>query len=579
METHLHHPTPTKRWLQALLRTLLALALLLPRLLDLSRYVTVDEPLWLIRSANFYQALAAGDWQDTFQREHPGVTILWAGTLGFLLRFPEYAHLANAKVVNPEALDEFLGQHQHTSLGLLVAGRLVAVLGVTMAVLLALPFLARLVGWLPAALAIFLVALDPYFIALSRLLHLDGPLAAWMLLSLLSFMSYLYAGRRTLDLLVAAVSAGLAWLTKSPALFLIPFYGLLVLLELLGQWRQAGWARLREWRAALADIWRAGKPYLLWLLLGSAVFVLLWPAMWVDPLNSLARIFSQATIYAAEGQDSATFFMGTVYQAGQSPWFFYPLSLLWRLTPPVTIGLLLALLAWLFPRRAGLAPDHKRVIQVLSLFILLFLVLITLSQKKADRYQIPVQPALCIIAALGWVTWMGAFVRQAQAHFRSGRLNHLAQNPGPWLALGGVLLVAWQLLGPLQTFPYYDYYNDLLGGSQSATAVMMIGRGEGLDQAARYLNSLPNASKLVAMARYNKGCVSYYFNGRVLGMEDDASLAILQKADYVIMYIHQWQRQIPSQEALDTLKTLKPVFVARIGGLDYAEVYDMKSAK
>jgi Dolichyl-phosphate-mannose-protein mannosyltransferase len=578
MKTQLLRPSHKLRWLQAFLLFLLALALLLPRLLQLSHYVTVDEPLWLIRSANFYHALAAGDWKDTFQREHPGVTIMWAGTLGFLLRFPDYARLADAQVVNPEVLDEFLGQHQHTSLGLLVAGRLVAVLGVTLAVLLALPFLARLVGWLPATLAIFLVALDPYFIALSRLLHLDGPVAAWMLLSLLSFMSYLYQGRRRLDLLVSAVSAGLAWLTKSPALFLIPFCGLLVLLQLLGQWRQSDWTQLREWRAALANAWQAAGPYLLWLLLGSAVFVLLWPAMWVDPLNSLARIFSQATTYAAEGQDSATFFMGAVYQAGQSPWFFYPVSLLWRLTPLVTIGLLLALLALLFPRRASLSPDYKKTILVLSLFTILFVVLITLSQKKADRYQIPVQPALCILAALGWVTWLRALLRQARTRFRSSRLNNLMQNSGIWLAIGSGLLVLWQLLGPLQTFPYYDYYNDLLGGSQAATSVMMIGRGEGLDQAARYLNSLPNASKLVAMARYNKGCVSYYFNGRVLGMEDDASLDDLKKADFVIMYIHQWQRQIPSKEALDYLKTLKPVFVARIGGLDYAEVYDMKDA-
>jgi hypothetical protein len=579
MKTNILQLFPKMRWLQVLLFLLLVLAMLLPRLLQLSRYTTVDEPLWLIRSANFYQALAAGDWKDTFQQGHPGVTIMWAGTIGFLLRFPDYARLADFQLVNPEALDEFLGQHQHTSLGLLVAGRLIAILGVTLAVLLALPFLARLVGWLPAFLAIFLVALDPYFIALSRLLHLDGPVAAWMLLSLVSFMSYLYTGRRRLDLLISAASAGLAWLTKSPALFLIPFYGLLVLLQLLGHWRQAGWTQLREWTGAPGDLWRAGRPYLLWLLVGGAVFVLLWPAMWVDPLNTLARILSQATTYAAEGQDSATFFMGAVYQAGQSPWFFYPLSLLWRLTPPVTIGVLLALLALLLPRQACLAPEHKRVVQVLSLYTILFVVLITISAKKADRYQIPVQPALCVMAALGWVTWLKALLQRLQRRFLSGSTESLSLNPAIWLAGGAGLLVAWQLLAPLQTFPYYDYYNDLLGGSRAAISAMMIGRGEGLDQAARYLNSLPNASKLIAMARYNKGSVSYYFNGRVLGMEDDASLADLQKADYVIMYIHQWQRQIPSKEALDYLKSLKPVFVARIGGLDYAEVYDMKGAR
>jgi hypothetical protein len=226
-----------------------------------------------------------------------------------------------------------------------------------------------------------------------------------------------------------------------------------------------------------------------------------------------------------------------------------------------------------------LSPEHKRVIQVLILYTILFVVLITISQKKADRYQIPVQPALCIMAALGWLTWLKALLPRLQRRFLSGHTQALALNPGVWLAGGAGLLVVWQMLAPLQTFPYYDYYNDMLGGSRAATAVMMIGRGEGLDQAARYLNSLPDPTKLVAMARYNKGSVSYYFNGRVLGMEDDASLADLQKADYVIMYIQQWQRQIPSKGARDYLKTLNPVFVARIGGLDYAEVYDMKGAR
>jgi hypothetical protein len=216
---------------------------------------------------------------------------------------------------------------------------------------------------------------------------------------------------------------------------------------------------------------------------------------------------------------------------------------------------------------------------VVILYTILFVVLITISQKKADRYQIPVQPALCIMAALGWLTWLKALLPRLQMRLHSGRTQGLILNPSLWLASEGGLLVAWQLLAPLQTFPYYDYYNDLLGGNQAATAMMMIGRGEGLDQAARYLNSLPDPAKIVAMARYNKGSVSYYFHGRVLGMEDNASLADLQKADYVIMYIQQWQRQIPSKEALDYLKTLKPVFVARIGGLDFVEVYDMKDAR
>ena len=58
-------------------------------------------------------------------------------------------------------------------------------------------------------------------------------------------------------------------------------------------------------------------------------------------------------------------------------------------------------------------------------------------------------------------------------------------------------VIFWQMLGVLQTAPYYmNYYNPLLGGDRTAPGVMMIGRGEGLDLAAHYLNRLPDARNL-----------------------------------------------------------------------------------
>ncbi len=70
---------------------LLFLAAWVPRVLALDAFVTPDEPLWLFRSANFYQAISQGDFAHTFQKEHPGVTVTWAGTLGFLKLLPGYA--------------------------------------------------------------------------------------------------------------------------------------------------------------------------------------------------------------------------------------------------------------------------------------------------------------------------------------------------------------------------------------------------------------------------------------------------------------------------------------------------------
>src|SRR5262245_53758110 len=81
-------------WYTLLILLALFAAAWLPRSLALDRFVTADERLWLTRSANFYRALTHGDLAGTFQREHPGVTVMWAGTFGFVTNFPDYAHMA-----------------------------------------------------------------------------------------------------------------------------------------------------------------------------------------------------------------------------------------------------------------------------------------------------------------------------------------------------------------------------------------------------------------------------------------------------------------------------------------------------
>jgi Dolichyl-phosphate-mannose-protein mannosyltransferase len=561
------------RWIQAAVMLFLILALALPRLTALDRYVTIDEPRWLMNSANFYQALWTRDWKNTYQLEHPGVTITWAGTLGFLWKFPGYVKLANGQFTNEIKFQQFLISKSHTALDLLVAGRVFTALAVILVLLLAFPLMVRLAGWGLALMASFLIALDPYFIALSRLLHLDGLVAALMLLSLLAFLRYLDKGRRKRDLVLSGVAAGLSWLTKSPALFLIPFIGLLMFIELIRTRIFIGPVELRNRAGWLRSIWEAVRPWMAWLALGMLVFILLWPVMWVDPVGTVVRIFTQATDYALEGNSHVTFFAGQVIDVGRSVWYYYPLSILWRFAPPVLIGVLILAFACLFPDKFGLSSDHRRMAWVMGLFILLFIIFITLSQKKADRYQIPVQPPLCILAALGWLTLLERAGTWAEQRFPGAPVR--LSKP----LLGGVIVFI-QLLGVLQTAPYYmNYYNPLLGGDRAAPGVMMIGRGEGLDQAARYLNSLPDARNLRVFAWYGEGPFNYYFKGKTSLIEENTALNDLLKADYVVIYIHQWQRQTPSKEVLEFFARLTPVYVARIGNLDYAQVYDMRNAK
>jgi 4-amino-4-deoxy-L-arabinose transferase-like glycosyltransferase len=561
------------RWIHAAALILLILALALPRLTALDRYVTIDEPTWLMNSANFYQALWTRDWKNTYQLEHPGVTITWAGTLGFLWKFPGYVKLVNGQFNKEDKFRQFLVSKSHTALDMLVAGRTFTALAVIFVLLLAFPLMVRLAGWGLALLAFLLIALDPYFIALSKLLHLDGLVTALMLLSLLAYLRYLDKGRQKRDLLLSGVAAGLSWLTKSPAFFLIPFMGLLVLIELFNSWKRIGIVDLRNRATWLRSIWAAASPWLVWLIIGGIVFILLWPAMWVDPIGTLSQVFGGATGYALEGNSHITFFAGQVIDVGQSVWYYYPLSILWRITPPVLIGVLVLAVACLFPKKFSLSRDHRRMAWVMGLFTLLFIIFITLSQKKADRYQIPVQPALCIQAAIGWYVLFERLGDWVGLRFPGAPLRLL-------MPLFGGVIVFWQLLGVLQTAPYYmNYYNPLLGGDRAAPGVMMIGRGEGLDQAARYLDSLPNARNLRVYAWYGEGPFSYYFDGETIIIEANTALSDLLNADYAVLYIHQWQRQLPSKEVLDFFAQMTPVYVARIGNLDYAKVYDLRNAK
>ncbi|MCK5429102.1 MAG: hypothetical protein KAI94_06500, partial [Anaerolineales bacterium] len=116
--------------LKALPLIIVLLALWLPRGLALDRFVTVDEPRWLMRSANFYRALYLGNFKDTFQKEHPGVTITWAGTAGFLWRFPGYARVAEKQLKNTYKLENILKIHKHYSLEILEAGRFFVVFAI-----------------------------------------------------------------------------------------------------------------------------------------------------------------------------------------------------------------------------------------------------------------------------------------------------------------------------------------------------------------------------------------------------------------------------------------------------------------
>ena len=543
---------------RALVLAALVLALWVPRALALDRFATFDEHLWLSRSANFICALAQGDYRNTFQREHPGVTTMWAGTLGLLWRAPGYT--SGCEQVGKREHEQVLREAGYDPVALLAAGRLFVVLGISAALVLGYLYARRLVGELPAIVGFLLVAFDPFHLAHSRLLHVDGLLASLMFLSALAWMCFVRE-RRMSALVVSGIAAGLSFLTKSAALFLVPYAGLLTLMQV--------WTDRKSTRVG-ALAWRAGWTLALWGAVGACVFLALWPAMWADPVGTFTQVLDLAQDYSTRGHPNPVFFNRVLYEDGSldaSFVHFYPLSYLWRGTPTVLVGLVLAFAALLM--RRGTEAATRRVTIDLLLYVLFFGVMINLSAKKFDRYLLPAYGPLDLVAGMGWVAalrWLGG-----------RRFGYLSRR-----ALSAVLVIAIavQITVALRTYPYYlSYFNPLMGGSQKASQVLMVGWGEGLDRAARYLNDKPNSDELYVMSWYYPGCFSYFFKGisRDLPYQgwEDIHFQEALNADYaVVYYAHQLQRYAPKQ-LLDYLLPQAYERAIWINGLEYVRIYEM----
>ncbi|HQY92048.1 glycosyltransferase family 39 protein [Caldilinea sp.] len=554
----------------------------LPRTLALDAYVSPDERKWLARSANFTYAVSHADYAQTFQREHPGVTVMWAGTLGLLSEYPAYAQEAPGYFTwEQENLEAWLQANtEHTPLELLAAGRRWIALGVALTLWLSIFPLHRLLGRNAAHLAFIFLAVDPFGVALSRQLHPDGFVASFIFLALIYFFAWLYAGQRRRDLVISGVVMGLAWLTKTPAALLVPIAGVLVAAQ--------GWRVWRRRHRTLPDdpygdadeiaAQRGGSPlaprpsqlmigYMLWGVIAVATFFLLWPAMWVDPAGSLLRMATEMEAYV-EGHVNPNFFWG---QPTADPgFFFYAVALFFRTTPGVLIGLVAA--AVFYVRRDWTFAElrTRRTVRAFTFFVLVFVAAMTVPAKKFDRYILPVFLALDVLAALGWLA-LSQLPWRVDATAWQRRLRVIS----PTAAL---LTVAFLLHGvfTVLTYPYYlTYYNPLAGGARTAPYALFVGWGEGLDAAARWLNAQPGSETFRVAAWYADGPFSYFSNSQAVPMGYSSPLSWLD-TDYAVTYVNQWQRQLPAPEAVAWFAAQTPAYEVREDGLTLARVYDLR---
>ena len=524
-------PSSICRWAISLF---LFLTAFLPRAIQ-----PVSRPLvWYLRSAHFIEAVLAGDWANTVYSEHPGVGLMWPVGIALKLYWTLSGVTPAAHSVPPDFEPiHFFGPVPIAEIGAgVVALALLTALGIVTAYLL----LRRLFDPATATAAGFLLALSPYYLAQSKVLHLDAWMATVMLLSALTLLVY-RREKRIRWLFLSGALGGLALLIKTPALFLVPFTGLVLLVDLF-----RSQSAIRNPQSAIRDL-------LIWLLLAGLVIVALWPVMWVEPARGLAAVKWGLVHHATTAHDTPTFFLGQVTTSDPGP-LFYAVTLLFRSSEVELVFLLVAAVFGLrhLLRHRRLSPAGTDLLLLMA-YAFFFLAQMDLGAKKMGRYILPALLALDVVGAAGIAAW---------AHALAGQRRRLAT----------ALLALPLLIQAALVLPHHPYYgtafNLLAGGQTAAARAILIGEeGEGLADLAAYLNGRPDAADLTVAAQ-----LKHVFNQTFAGETVD----IDQPADYLVFHRNYTRRDYKVEQWGDLWERYSartPERSAAFGGVTYAWLY------
>jgi hypothetical protein len=436
-------------------------------------------------------------------------------------------------------------------LDVLVAVRLPMVL-LTSAGVVAFYYLARRLAteWV-AMLFALLLALDPHFIALSRVLGHDAPAGLFVGLSLLAFLLALRESGEEVHsssqfgwgwLVASGVLAGLAWLSKSPAFFLVPFVGLVVVVE---AWRRG--TSVRIWLLRLA----------VWVAVAWVVLVVVWPAGWIDPIGAPYSVVHNAFLSATDKVESAAEGYWLVPNLGP---FYYLVNGAFKVSPLAMLGLIAWV--WLIVSRRRKTSSFEWWLLV---FAVLFTVFMTVGGKRSNRYIFPAWPALYLLAAAGIVQISESANTCTARRRKCQQISRSANQRRYRYSILGVLLLL-VVLPALITYPYYlTYFNPLLGGSLTAPRLVKIGWGEGLDQVGQWLDDQPDDPAL-RVGSYYASALAPFFRGKIRDVTDGG-------LDYVVLYLKQAQGGYPLPSILRYFDAEEPLQTVRLDGIEYARIY------
>ncbi|MDO9301417.1 MAG: hypothetical protein Q7T89_08535, partial [Anaerolineales bacterium] len=205
-----------------------------------------------------------------------------------------------------------------------------------------------------------------------------------------------------------------------------------------------------------------------------------------------------------------------------------------------------------------------------------FILIFGIAQgRDSPHYILASYLALNLLAALGWFY----IIKRLADNFASSRREQIQ-----YASL--FLLIFAQSWSAISFHPYYfSYRNPILDTTGMYAQFPQKPYGEGLELAAQYLGSLPNAKDSVALTYYARGCFSYFYPGETTrfkpyyvdaGYEKDFIKAI-HSADYLVLYYANQGKIEKYAPLFDTLSVVQPLHEIWMDGYKYVVIYEVSA--
>lgn len=308
-----------------------------------------DSFKWKARIYDFGSGVFNLNLEQTVQKYHPGVTLLWVGTASVKVYNFTYSNILQ-KVPQDDSAEFLFSLNFYQILFL--------VLFLAFLILKSHQYLSEILGSVKSLLILSIVSLDPFFLSLTTTLHLDGLLNLLLLNTILTFYLYL-DGKGYKYIYLSGIYFGLSLLTKTTALLILPILMIALIFRFINTKEYSHFSK-----------------FVYFILISSLTYFILWPGMWVDPIGTLTYVLKGVTVGT---DDHSQIYFGNLVN---DPGPFYYLIVCFIKTPIyISLGLLIAAY-----RQFG--TTYKKYTFELFLFFssILYLIEISIPSKKLDRY-------------------------------------------------------------------------------------------------------------------------------------------------------------------------------------------------